>query len=92
MLQLSLFKPIESVKAQLEEGAEEAFGGAGLIPRDRLLEVAQDRLLAVVVHDQKVALVEARIQDSSHDRLVIGQELGLPPRPGTFLVPGLRLH
>ena len=94
LLQLSLFQPIEGVKAELEERAEQAFGGAGLIPRDRLLEVPQDGLFAVVVHDEKVALVEAGVQDSRHDRLVIGEELRLlPSRPCCLLVHSrLGLH
>ena len=42
----------------------------------------QDRLLAVVVDNQEVALVQAGVQDSCHDRLIVGQELRLlTPRP-----------
>ena len=83
LLQLPLFQPIESIEAEFEEGAEEAFSRAGLVPLNRLLQVPKDRLLAVVVHDEEVALVQAGVQDARHDRLVVRQELllvshGLP--------------
>ena len=79
LLQLPLFQTIEGIEAEFEEGAEEAFRRAGLVPRNRLFQVPQDRLFAVVVHDKEVALVQAGVQDARHDRLVVRQELLLVP-------------
>ena len=37
--------------------------------------MAQNGLLAEMVDHKQVALAQARVENSSHDRLVIGQEL-----------------
>ena len=37
--------------------------------------MAQDSLLAEVVDDEEVGLVEAGVEDARQDRLVVGQEL-----------------
>ena len=40
-----------------------------------LPQVPQDCLLAVVVDNKQVALAQTRVEDSSKDRLVVGQKL-----------------
>ena len=45
------------------------------MPGHRLSQVPQDCLLAVVVDNEQVALAQTRVEDSSQDRLVVGQKL-----------------
>ena len=67
LLELSLLETVQSVEAEAEELAEQPLGRPSLVSGDRLLEVTQYRLLAVVIDDQVVALVEAGIQDARQD-------------------------
>ena len=75
LTELLLSQPLQRIKSQLEQRAEEALGRPCLITADLLLHVAQDGLLAEVVDDEEVGLVEAGIQDARQDRLVVGKEL-----------------
>ena len=54
LAQLLFLQAVQHVEAEFEEGSEEAFGWAGLIATDGLLEMSQNRLLAEVINDQEV--------------------------------------